>query len=170
MAAIVEIDESNGAVEAVTHGITSAYYGSVDGVHLTLAGAGIVAATNSYEKWWRYHVADLQGASAITALRMYASAGPGVNDLHQTNAHTVQATYDSTKRTTYLQPGTGTTRTPTPVPVSDPGTATLGIAGSLTGSLTAVGTSDYLVSQIRVAAGSTAGVSFTLTFAYDEIA
>jgi hypothetical protein len=170
MAATIEIDESNGAAETVTHGITSAYYGSADGVHLTLAGAGIVANTNSYEKWWRYHVSALGGASSVKNLRVFASAGPGINDLHQTNAHTIQATYDTAKRTAYLQPGTGTTRTPNTMPTSIlPASANLGIAGSLTGSLTVPGSSDYLVSQIRVAAGSTTGATFVMTFGYDEI-
>ena len=56
------------------------------------------------------------------------------------------------------------------VPTADPGSANLGIAGSLTGDLSAAGYSDYFVSQVQVDsdAGIGAHVQLQYTFQYDE--
>jgi len=56
------------------------------------------------------------------------------------------------------------------MPSSEPSGANLGIGGSLTGSLTATGESDYLVHQIQTDAGDTVGSTSDLNYQYDETA
>ena len=56
------------------------------------------------------------------------------------------------------------------MPTSEPSGANLGIGGSLGGSLTAAGSSDYLVHQIQTDAGDTAGSTSTMNYQYDETA
>ena len=57
-----------------------------------------------------------------------------------------------------------------PMPTSDPGQANLGIGGSLSGSLTAAGYSDYWVMQMDTTAQSPPGDvnQKTFTIQYDE--
>lgn len=171
MAALVEIDESNGAVETITDGITVAYYGSVDAANLdpTLVANSIAVSANSYEKWWRWHCTDLNGASALVNLRVWAEGSPATGGAHTFNGSTVQATYDPIKQTTYSQPLTTATRATQTMPTSDPGLPNIGIGGSLTGSLGA-GRSDYLVSQIQLSGAAVTGTTYRLVLAYDELA
>lgn len=171
MPAIVEVDESNGAVETVTDGITAYYYVSVDAPNSDPTGA-MVKSTNSYEKWWRWHLVTLDDSTAVTQCRFYAAAAPPSGWAHGFNGSTLAGTYAGAnhKQTTYSAPATTTTRTPETVPTADPGTANIGIGGSLTGSLTAPGRSDYLVSQLRCDGTVTSGPSLDLWFAYDEVA
>ena len=78
---IVEIDESNGAVEVVTHGIIKSNYGATDTVNLDAAAAPIHAGANSYEKAHRWHVTAMGGAVSVRAFRFYATP-PAANAAH----------------------------------------------------------------------------------------
>lgn len=70
----------------------------------------------------------------------------------------------------YSTPATTTSVATATVPTSDPGTANVTIGGSLSGSLTEGGYSDYICLQLRTtesaAAGDTSLATFTLE--YDE--
>jgi len=171
MAVILEIDESNGATETVTPNVAALFAGSVDAQSFDPTGNPITPGESSYEKWIRIHVTDLGGGAAVTAFKVWAEAPPTHTSLHS-NGHTVQATYDAAnhKQTSYAAPSTATTRTPEPMPTSEPASANLGIGGSLTGSLTAPGRSDYQLIQVRTTVSATAGATLTISFGYEAIA
>jgi hypothetical protein len=171
MAASVEVDEGNGAVEATTHGVTNSNYGTSDTPNLNATANPITPASNSYEKWHRWHVTAMGGAVSVRAFRFYSSA-PAASVVHGFNGSTVQGTYDGAnhKQTAYAQPATSATRTPETVPTSPPATGNIGFGGSLTGEITAVNRTDYLLTQIRPAGGATAGTVQTNAYRYDEIA
>lgn len=171
MASVVEVDESNSAVEVVTHGIADSDLGSIDAANLDPTVNALTPGNNSMEKWQRWHVTAMGGAAEVKDLKFFATA-PGLNATHHFNGSTVQATYDSVnhKQTAYSQPATSATRTPEGVPTAATASANIGIAGSLTGVLTAVGQSDYLIHQIRTVSAATSGVEMTLTYRYTETA
>src|SRR4029450_14101503 len=128
MAAVLEIDESNGGTETVTDGIPAIVAGSIDSAVLVPATSPILAGTNSYEKWLRIHLTALGGAAAIDTFKVWAAPPPADTSLYF-NGATVQATYDASKQTTYAAPATTTTRTPTVLPITEPGPANLEIGG-----------------------------------------
>lgn len=170
MAAVVEIDEINGtAPGTTTHAITHGHYGSVDAVHLDEVANPLAASTNSFEKWQRLHLTDLGGSAAVKTLRYWSDTARPSGSTFQFNGHVTQGTYDTSKKTTYETPGTGTTKTPNSVPTSAPGSANIGIGGSLTGSLTSAGSTDFVVSQIRVTT-ATQSADPQIHWDYDEVA
>jgi hypothetical protein len=170
MPAVVEIDESNGSVETVTHGILNSNYGSADTVNLTASAAPITAGQNSFEKAQRWHVTNMGGAVAVRAFRFYATP-PAVNAAHYYNGSLAQATYDSAnhKITAYAIPNTTATRTPEAVLQAPPATANIGVAGSLVGELTAVGLTDYLYTQVRTSVSAVSGTLMTNSYRYEEV-
>jgi hypothetical protein len=172
MAATVEIDEGNGTNAAtVTHNITNSNMGSTDAANLDPVAYPITAGTNSYEKWQRFDVTNMGGSSAIRNLKVWRTGALGGSDTHVCNLHSTQGTYDAHKQTTGVTPvATASTIATQTMPTAAPGTANLGVGGSLTGQLTATGQSDYIVHQIQVNAGSTAGTTMTMNYQYDEIA
>jgi hypothetical protein len=172
MAATVEIDESNGAAETITHAIANSNYGSVDQANLNAVSNPIIPGDNAFEKWQRLHVSAMGGSAVIRNVRYFATS-PAANTTHQFNGHITQGTYDGAnhKQTVYAQPAITLTRTPETVPVVAPASANIGIAGSLVGEITAAPAfSDYIVSQVRTTASATAGTTLTITFRYDEVA
>lgn len=168
MAATVEIDETNGASgsETVTHGITDTDMGSVDSANLDPVANPIQPGNNSFEKWQQFHVTSMGGSSEVKNLKVWADSAPSGSDSHQTNATT--SSYTAT--TSYSTPTDSSSTTATnAMPTSEPGGANLGIGGSLSGALTSSGTSDYLVHQLQVDAGTTSGTSFNVNYQYDEV-
>jgi hypothetical protein len=172
MPATVEIDESNGATETVTHNITNTNYGSTDAVNLNAVNFPVIPGDNTFEKWQRVHITSMGGSAVIRNLRYFATA-PAVNTTQNFNGHTTQATYDAAnhKQLTYSQAAVTATRTPETVPVVAPTTANIGFSGGLTTDVTAAPAfSDFIVSQVRTTASATAGTTLTITFRYDEVA
>lgn len=167
MPATVEISETNGAVPGtVTDGITNSNMGSTDAPDLDPVTYYVTPGNNTYEKWQRFHVSNMGGSSAIENITVWRTGSLGGSAIHLTNART--SSYGGA--TTYAQPTTSTSTVATQtMPSSNPGSANLGIGGSLTGSLTAIGYSDYLIHQIQTNASDTAGSTSTLNFAYTEI-
>jgi hypothetical protein len=172
MVATVEIDESNeSAGEQITHNITNSNYGNSDTVNLVPATYPIPRPDESFQKWHRVDVTAMGGSNKIDNLRFWRSSGTldtGVD--HLTNAHTVQGTYDTQKKTAYEAPAKDISECPTAVPTSKPGSANLGIAGSLTGSLVATGQSDYLLHCVDTDGTTPQGDHAQLTndYVYDE--
>lgn len=164
MVATVELSESNGAGPTVTDGITNLNFGVVDEANTDYANHPIPIPGNSMEKYIRLHWAS-GTANKIDNIQIWKSAGAFLTgeDI-QTNLKT-----SAYSQTTYVQPTT-TTYTAQSIPTSNPGSANLGIAGSLTGSLTAVGYSDYWKLQLQFSGSRNPGNSNTLTFTvqYDE--
>lgn len=167
MAATVEIDESNGAGETITHNITNTNMGSTDAANLDPVANPVTPGNNTYEKWQKIDVTAMGGSSQIDNLQVWRTGALGGSATHVTNART--ATYGGAE--TYATPvATNSTVATQTMPSADPGAANLGIGGSLTGALTATGSSDYLVHQIQTDAGDTAGSTTTMNYQYDETA
>jgi hypothetical protein len=170
MASTVEIDETNGAGATLTHAITGLAMGTTDAPNMTpgAAGARQPANSNGMQKALRVHLTALGGGGGITNLRIYCDPATTGWTLF-TNCTTNATNYASSKITVYVQPTVGTGAVPYAVPTADPGTANLGIAGSLTGSLTATGSSDYCYLQLRASSAVTTSFSSPCYFAYDDI-
>lgn len=167
MAATVEICESNGAGETITHNITNSNMGSTDAADLTPASNPITSGDRSYAKYQRFHVTAMGGSSVIDNLKVWRTGALGGSATHVTNART--STYGGAA--TYAQPvNTAISGVDQTMPTSAPASANLGIGGALSGTLTATGYSDYLIHQIVTDAGDTVGSTSTMSYQYDETA
>lgn len=167
MAATVEIDESNGVGETVSHNITNSNMGSTDAVNLVAVDNPVVPGENTYEKWQKIHVTALGGSSRIDNLKVWRTTALAGSAAHVTNARI--AAYGGAAA--YATPvATASSVADQAMPESEPASANLGIAGALAGALEATGSSDYLVHQIQVDAGDVAGASTTMHYQYDETA
>lgn len=165
-AATVEISESNGAGETVTNGISNSNMGSTDAADLDPVAYPVTAGNNTYEKWQRVHVSNMGGSSKINALKVWRTGALGGAATHVTNARTSSYAGAATYATPVATASSVATQA---MPTSTPAT-NLGIGGSLSGSLTSTGYSDYLVHQIQTNAADTAGSTSTMNYQYDEIA
>lgn len=167
MAATVEICESNGAGETVTHNITNSNLGSTDAANLVALTYPITAGNRSYGKYQRFHVTAMGGSSTVGTLKVWRTTALGGSATHVTNARLTS--YAGAE--TYATPtASAITHADQAMPTSEPATANLGIGGSLTTDLSDVGYSDYLIHQIITDAGDTAGASTTMNFKYVEVA
>lgn len=165
MVATVELCESNGAGETVTHNVSNVNYGNVDAPNLVPASYPITAGENSYIKYLRIHVTAMGGSNKIDNIQIWKSAGAyvtgeGIQTCLRTSGY-VQVTYATPVKTTYTDQA---------MPTADPASANLGIAGSLTGNLVAAGYSDYWKSQLQTTTSTPAGDvnQKTFTMQYDE--
>lgn len=167
MAATIEIDEFNTAGETATHNISTSNWGNVDAADLTPATYPITPGNNSFEKWQKLHVTNMGGSSKIDNIRVWRTTALGGSAVHKTNARTTS--YGGAA--TYATPTASTSSVATQaMPTSEPASANVGISGSLTGSLTTTGYSDYLVHQIQTDIADTVGASTTMHYEYDETA
>lgn len=166
-AATVEIDESNGVGETVTHNITNSNMGSVDAANLDPVANPVIAGDNTFEKWQKIDVTNMGGSSKIDNLKVWRTGALGGSAVHLTNARTTSYGGAESYATPIDSNSSVATQT---MPTSEPASANLGIGGSLTGELTAAGESDYLVHQIQTDAGDTAGSTTTMNYQYDETA
>lgn len=167
MPATVEICESNGAGETVTHNITNSNMGSADSANLDPVANPITPGNRTYVKYQRLHVTAMGGSSRIEKVQVWRTGALGGSATHVTNARTSSYGGALTYATPVATAVTGVDQT---MPTSAPGSANLGIGGALSGGLTATGYSDYLAHQIVTNAGDTAGSTSTLNVQYDEIA
>lgn len=165
-AATVEIDEANTVAETITHGITDTDMGSTDAANIDPVANPVVAGANTYEKYQKIHVTAMGGSSKIDNLQVWRTGALGGAATHKTNARTSSYAGAATFATPVTTASTFTQNMPT----SDPAAANLGIGGSLSGSLTATGSSDYLVHQIQTNAADVAGSTSTMNYQYDETA
>lgn len=168
MAADVEICESNGAGETVTHDIANTNMGSVDAAELDPVANPIIAGNRSYAKYQRFHVVDMATSSLINNLKVWRTGALGGAATHVTNART--SSYAGAP--TYAEPvATAITGADQAMPTSEPGSANLGIGGSLSGDMDTDGDfSDYLIHQIITNGADVAGSTSTMNYQYDETA
>jgi hypothetical protein len=168
-AATVEIDEANGAGETITHNISNTNMGSVDAANLDPVANPITPNTRTYIKYQKIHVTAMGGSSKIDNLKVWrtGSLGTGGTHSHVTNARTSSYGGALAYATPTQSAVTGVDQT---MPTSTPATANLGIGGSLSGSLTSAGSSDYLGHQIVTDSAATAGSTSTMNYQYDETA
>ena len=141
--------------------------GDSDAVNLNPVTYPVTPGENTYEKYQKIEITAMGGSSAIDNLKIWRTSALGGAAIHETNAR--EAAYGGAE--TFVTPtkGTSTVATET-MPTSEPSGANLGIGGSLTGSLTAAGSSDYLVHQIQTNVADVAGSTSTMNFQYDETA
>lgn len=167
MAATVEICESNGGGETVSHDIANSNMGSADSAALDPVANPITAGNRSYAKYQRFHVTAMGGSSKINNLKVWRTGALGGSATHVTNARTSSYGGAPTYATPVASAVTGADQT---MPTSEPGSANLGIGGSLTGERTTTGYSDYLIHQIVTNGADTVGASTTMNYQYDEVA
>ncbi len=167
MSATVEIDEVNGAGATLSHNITNSNMGSVDAVNLDADANPVVAGDNTYEKYQKIHVTAMGGSTKIDNLKVWRTGALGGAATHKTNARTTSYGGAASYATPVNTASGVATQT---MPTSEPASANLGIGGSLSGSLTATGSSDYLVHQIQTNAADVAGSSSTFNYQWDETA
>lgn len=122
----------------------------------------VTAGLNSYEVWLRAHFTGT--FNTIENLQFWMST-----DFSPNTGLTLK--YKANNQTSYVTPTASTSSVATTaMPTSDPGTANVSIGGSLSGTLSAAGYSDYIVIQLQTttsaAAGDTSLATFTLQ--YDE--
>jgi len=167
-AATVEIDERNGApAGTLTHNITNTNMGSTEAVNLNPVTNPVIAGDNTYEKWQKIDVTAMGGSSEIDNLQVWRTGALGGSAVHVTNARTSSYGGAETYATPIVTDSTLATQT---MPSSDPAAANLGIGGSLTGSITSAGSSDYLIHQIQTNSADVAGSTSTMNYQYDETA
>ena len=120
----------------------------------------ITAGNNSYEVWLKGHFTG--SFNKVQNAKFWKSAGGPDSG--------VSIKWDGVT-TAYVTPVTGDSTIATAdVPTASPGSANVSFGGSLAGSITAAGFSDYIIMQMQTttaaAAGDTSTYTFTLT--YDE--
>lgn len=165
MAATIEICESNGSGETITHSITNSNMGNGDVASLDPVTYAIPAGNRSYIKYQRLHVTNMGGSSSIGTLKVWRSGSMGGSATHVTNAR--ESSYGGAL--SYATPTTSSvTGVSQTMPTSEPTGANLGIGGSLAGTLTATGYSDYLGHQVITGSGDTVGASPVMNYQYNE--
>ena len=119
----------------------------------------------SVERWFKFHVVELNEVSEISNFRVFVEANPLTQGI---------SLYMGTTDT-YSAP-TATPRDPeladTLVPVGDPGTANVTIGGSLSGTITTDDSwTDFVVLQLRLDDTVTSGLppNTVIWFAWDEV-
>jgi hypothetical protein len=169
MAAIVEIDEENGKSisPALTHNIANSNMGSSDASNLNPMNFPIAPGKNSFEKWQLVHVTDMGTSSSISNIRVWRSGPMGENAVHVTNASVTSYRGEAKYQTPTDSPSNVAVL---PMPIVIPGSANLGIKGSLSGSITKSGYSDFLVHQIQTTLAALSGSTTIMNYSYDETA
>ena len=160
MAATVQIDMSYGSTETVASNVSNLDMGSIDGVVSPVSNP-IAPGDYTYEKVARFHVTDMGGSLSVKNFRLWVSnainTGWSVNFGTETS-YVAPVNTASTVATTALSGS-----------ASDPVSANVPIAGSLSGELTAAGYTDYFVLQAHADSTVTSGNTFTFAYAYDEV-
>lgn len=169
MAADVNIIESNGAGGATTD-ITSGNLnmGSGDYANITSAATlPISPGANAYEKWTRFFVNDISTSDHIKTLKVWMST----DGLTGSDALMIYATETGYASKAYAQPvATDSTVATYYIAESEPTGANVGRGGSLTATVGNGEYSDYIPLQLQVAADTTTGGSFTISYKYEEVA
>ena len=140
---------------------TNLNLGSTIAANLAPSTYPITAGTYSYEKWIK---ANFSGSfTRIDNIQFWKSAGAYV---------TGESISWAGEPTSYVAPTNAASSIATAaVPTADPGTANVSIGGSLSGSLTAAGDSDFIILQASVTTAASAGAvnQKTFTLQYDEV-
>jgi hypothetical protein len=170
MAATVEICESNGKAEVVSHNIANSNVGNIDTSGLNVAVYPIAPGHNTFEKWQRIHVTDMGGSSKIDNLKVWRTGALGSKASHKTNAR--EAAYEGAQPFDLVSGPSADDRSAIykyteAMPAAEPTTANLGIGGTLAGGFNSPGYSDYLIHQIQTLAG-VVGEAAIMNYQYDE--
>lgn len=163
----VQINEYNTAGTTETENITNSNFVSVDAPNSNAVANPVNADENSFEKWQRLEVTAMDGASAVKNLKIWRTGALGAHASLLTNARTTGYAGNPTYATPTDADSTVATQA---MPSTEPASANVGIGGSLTGELTAVGLSDYVVMQLQLTVDAVAGATFDLNWQRDEVA
>jgi hypothetical protein len=173
--ATVVISESNTSAETVTDSPSNLNFGSNDQANLTPATYPISPGDRSYEKWTRHHITDNSSSNVIDNHKVWISNGsnPQANATIYTNCTTNVTNYEGAETFNGTTGPSDTDRSGTYhydqlMPTSEPSRANFGWGGSLNGTTNGTGFSDYVIIQLAVGAGATAGSNITLSYQYDE--
>ena len=163
----VEIAESNGALETVTVNVSNLNFGSIDAANLPFSSNPITAVQNSFEKYFRYNLININTSNKIDNFQVFLTPAPTVLGItYKTNIKTAPLVNSA-----YVQPTASTSIVATlTFPSSDPGAENVGVAGA-SGGLTGPNTfSDYIVAQLQTTGSSPPGdlPQKTFHFEYDE--
>jgi hypothetical protein len=165
--AVFQPSEFNGAGQTETTNVSSFNIGDVDSANITPGPTNaILAGENAYIKYNKWKCTTFGALNQIDDLRQWRSAG----------GYSTGVSVDCSLRTSgYSAPSYATpvktTFTDQTYPVADPGSANLGIGGSLTGTITAINQySDYLKWQNHTTGSTPAGslTQHTATFQWRE--
>ena len=159
MVATVSWSEQNSSGN--TGSIANLNFGSTDAPNIVALDYPVNTGTNSYEKW----ITGSFGGTftKINNVQFWKSAGAYV---------TGETIFWSGSVTTFVTPAaTASTYAVGSVPAADPATANVSIHSSLTGSLLAVGSTDYIVLQQQITSAASPGATNqkTFTIQYDEV-
>ncbi len=174
-AATVYISESNLAGEFVTDNITNISFGSVDQPNIVAATHPIIQAESSYFKMLRFKVQSLGTSTTIKDLRWWKSSGAYVASEIIRIIDRQSGGFNNT--VVYTQPSQSTSPNPPftgatiDLRTSDPGTACVGIGGSLAGTIIAAPNySEYFAAQLQTGAGTPVGPvnQKVITLQYEE--
>jgi hypothetical protein len=148
---------------------TNLNLGSTNARNLAPSTYPISASSYSFSKWVQ---GDWSGTfTRIENLKFWMSnSGSGYVTDEALNVSATTTAYAGTN--VYSTPvSTQDSQASNAMPTAEPGTANVGIGGSLSGSLTAAGKSDFIVIQASIGASAPAGATqqkqFTLQ--YDEV-
>lgn len=148
---------------------TNLNLGSTNAADLAPSTYPITAGTYSYSKWVRGHWSGT--FTRIENLQFWmSSSGTGYVSGEDLLCSATTSTYGGTN--TYVTPtNSADAQAANGMPEADPGAANIGIGGSLTGSLTAEGDSDFIVIQASITSAASAGATQTKQFRlqYDEV-
>lgn len=166
MALVVTFDESNGAGEDLTVGISDVAFGNADAADLLPVNNKITAANNSFGKYIKMVFTGMasEGLTEITTPKIWKSSGA-----YKTGEGVDYVGDDGgTAGLAYATPSESATGDSS-IPIAEPGSRNLALNNSTTGVLTVDGKSDYMRFQ-RVTTGSTpAGALNSLTFSMSYV-
>ena len=166
-AASTQLEESNGVGPVVTILTGDIMAGNNDSYNENINDYPITPGENSYEKYIKLHVTSLGTMTKVDNIKVWKSAGDslGANTSLKTNART--SGYGGAP--SYSAPVKTASAVATQnMPTSTPASANLGIGGSLSGSLSAAGYSDFLVMQVQTTSSETVGKEIILSISWDE--
>jgi len=148
---------------------TNLNLGNANAVDLAPSTYPITAGTYSYSKWVK---GNWSGSfTRIENLQFWmSSSGTGYVTGETLKVSATTTSYAGTDA--YVAPtNTSDAQCVIAMPIADPAAANVGIGGSLTGSLTAAGSSDFIVVQASITTAAGAGATQTKQFRlqYDEV-
>ncbi len=145
---------------------TNVNFGNTVAANIAPSTYPVTAGTFSYDKYIRAYFSG--SFTRIENLQFWMS-GTGPYVTGETIAWTGQQTQYATP--TGGSASAQSVHATTAVPTADPGTANVSVGGSLSGSLTSAGYSDYIILQASVTTAASAGAvnQKTFTLQYDEV-
>lgn len=172
--AAVEICESNGLTPTISHDIANLNLGDTDASALTPGTYPIAKSTRSFEKWFRLHITAMNDTTSLDDIKVWISTGTNPQSEMTFYTNCRESLYDGAQVYDTTNGPQKTDRSATydytqNLPTSKPTGANLGIAGSLTGALTAIGYSDYAIIQGALGSGATAGDDIEITIEWTEV-